>query len=845
MLLKKTYFSLFCLFLFLLFFSLNVFSDNPVAAVASSTAEVMPWQSTEKLTGAHDPTVIRDDRGIYTLLTTNNLLELRQSTDMVNWTTAGKILNAVPAWMNTSLNTKVENIWAPQIVFRNGRYWVYYCGSSFGTNNSAIGVASSPTLNTSASNYGWTDHGEVIKTTTANNYNAIDPELLTDKNGYLWLSFGSFWTGIKMIAMDPSTGKRLSSNTTVYSIAGRGGGAIEGPSTIEHNGYYFLFTSWDNCCAGLNSTYRTMVGRSTSPSGNYVDKQNRSLTNNFSEELLKSYGRYIGPGGGAPFKDGRRDYYALHYYNGNQNGSPTLQIREIVWDDANWPILAQPFLGRRLSYEAEHAMLTNSTIATGTNASNKEYVNAISAADSKVRFYINAFAAGEYTIRIHYAAAANASQFLKVNNGTTLEVLYPLTATIGQFPAGQAVSVKVILKEGGNTLEFTKGTSTVELDRVDVIRNVFEKLEGGAKDNGVGGNYVSIGNNTSMTANSWLMFENVDFANGGLKNLNIALAGDGTAQFRVSIDAPNDGTNATYTTTSRTNAFTLPSSLQTLTGVHDVYVTLISGTIELDYLQFDDKDFVADCNGVANGMAVLDNCDRCTGGTTGKTACTSVGEAEVDFCASNGVAESGNTGFKGASYLNTPNNLTGYITFNIDAVNAGNAIVSFRYANGGANDRAAKLTLNGVVLPDLSFPVTTAWTVWKTTEVQITLKAGVNTLTVASASSTDGLANFDQIGYVSPGLTKGSCLITGIVSGNTENSTVIYPNPSAASFNLNSKEYIQAITIVDLLGAEVYSKNNIPAGDEEIDLITQEGIYLIHIQYQSGFMEVKKLVKMK
>lgn len=558
-----------------------------VAAV-NATPEVIPWQSTERITGAHDPTIIRDERGVYTLLTTNNLLQLRQSTDMVNWTSVGRIFNSLPSWLNT-INSGIVDIWAPQIVYRNGRYWVYYSGSSFGSNNSAIGVASSPTLNISAANYAWTDHGEVFRSSTSNNYNAIDPELLTDNNGNLWLSFGSFWSGIKMIAIDPATGKRLANNNTVYSLASRGGGAIEGPSTIEHNGYYFLFTSWDNCCAGLNSTYRTMVGRSTSPSGGFVDKQNRSLMSNYSEELLRSYGRYIGPGGGAPFKDGRRDYYVHHYYNGNQNGSPTLQIREIVWDDSNWPILAQPFLGRRLSYEAEHALLTGSTISTSTNASNREYVSNISTATSKVLFYINAFAAGEYTIRLHYSAVSNASHFLKVNNGIAAEVLYPSTGNSGQFPTGQAVSVKVILKEGGNTLEFTKGTNTAELDRIDLIRNTFEKLEGGAKDNGVGDTYVSTGNNSSLTANSWLMFENFDFGNGGLKNLNIALSGTSSAQFRISIDAQNGSTNETFTTSNALNTFVLPASLQAVTGVHDVYVTLLSGSCQLDYLQFDNK----------------------------------------------------------------------------------------------------------------------------------------------------------------------------------------------------------------------------------------------------------------
>ena len=64
-----------------------------------------------------------------------------------------------------------------------------------------------------------------------------------------------------MIAIDPATGKQLASNKTLYTTASRGGSAIEGPSTIQHGKYYYLFAPWDKCCDGVNSTYRTMYGR--------------------------------------------------------------------------------------------------------------------------------------------------------------------------------------------------------------------------------------------------------------------------------------------------------------------------------------------------------------------------------------------------------------------------------------------------------------------------------------------------------------------------------------------------------------------------------------------------------
>ena len=182
----------------------------------------------EVLVGAHDPTVIRDTRGVYTLLTTNNLLQVRQSTDEINWKVVGNIVPAVPAWVTTALGPSVTDIWAPDARYRNGTYWVYYACSSFGTNNSVIGLATNPTLDPTAANYKWTDQGLVFQSSSANNYNAIDPASYVDLNGNAWMIFGSFWDGIKMIAIDPATGKQLASNTKVYSLASRGGGAIEG-----------------------------------------------------------------------------------------------------------------------------------------------------------------------------------------------------------------------------------------------------------------------------------------------------------------------------------------------------------------------------------------------------------------------------------------------------------------------------------------------------------------------------------------------------------------------------------------------------------------------------------------
>src|SRR5690606_27322151 len=104
----------------------------------------------------------------------------------------------------------------------------------------------------------WTNQGLVIESRTSDNYNAIDPNLVIDDQGRWWLSFGSFWSGIKMIQLDPATGRRLGSS--LISIAGRNGGAIEAPTIYKHGGYHHPLVSLRAGCRGADSTSHVMWG---------------------------------------------------------------------------------------------------------------------------------------------------------------------------------------------------------------------------------------------------------------------------------------------------------------------------------------------------------------------------------------------------------------------------------------------------------------------------------------------------------------------------------------------------------------------------------------------------------
>ena len=146
-----------------------------------------------------------------------------------------------------------------------------------------------------------------------------------------------------MRKLDAAPGKPATDDTTVHAIASRNGGAIEAASIVSHNGYYYLFVSFDACCKGTSSTYRTMVGRATQIT-RPLHGQGRPGhdVQGAAEQLLASAGRYIGPGGGTAWKDGSTYLYVFHYYDGDDSGNSKLQIRPIVFDASDWITLGDP-----------------------------------------------------------------------------------------------------------------------------------------------------------------------------------------------------------------------------------------------------------------------------------------------------------------------------------------------------------------------------------------------------------------------------------------------------------------------------------------------------------------------
>jgi arabinan endo-1,5-alpha-L-arabinosidase len=318
-------------------------APDGAASDGAAPACVTSVTSQHLAVGAHDPSMTHVAGGDWYLFVTGGVLNVRKSPDLQKWSGAGSLFPSIPGWIATELGQTITDLWAPDISYFNGQYHVYYAGSVFGSNHSVIGLATNTTLDAAAPGYKWVDDGLVIESNaigTHDDWNAIDPNIAFDAAGDPWLVFGSFWSGIKLRRIDAPTGKLSSADTTLYSLAARPSpGAIEASSIVLHNGYYYLFVSFDACCQGVNSTYRTMVGRATKITGPYEDRMGGAMLAGNAEQLLVTTGRYIGPGGGTAFRDGACYYYVYHYYDGQANGAPTLAMRPIGWTADDWPTL--------------------------------------------------------------------------------------------------------------------------------------------------------------------------------------------------------------------------------------------------------------------------------------------------------------------------------------------------------------------------------------------------------------------------------------------------------------------------------------------------------------------------
>ena len=300
----------------------------------------------------HDPVMAKED-GVYHIFATGMGIQRMTSKDRKNWQVkAMPVMTVIPKWTRDSVPGFDKHVWAPDIIRWHNKWWLAYSCSTFGKNGSAIGLLSAAKLDSPI----WNDEGCIVASReNRHNWKAIDPNFVIDDNDTPWMVWGSFWDGIQIVRLDttmhvakgekPRTlARRYAPGTTTAepnpTSAHAGTNAIEAPFVMKHQGYYYLFVSWDYCCRGSKSNYRVAVGRSKNVDGPYLDKRSNDMLNGGGTVLLEGDKKqYEATGHCAAYSIDGKDIFICHGYSTEMKGAPVLIQREIRWTDDGWPEL--------------------------------------------------------------------------------------------------------------------------------------------------------------------------------------------------------------------------------------------------------------------------------------------------------------------------------------------------------------------------------------------------------------------------------------------------------------------------------------------------------------------------
>ena len=275
---------------------------------------------------APDPTIIKAN-GLYYLYATGE--KIYRSNNMINWQYVRKVFEGKtrPSFVD------VSSYWAPCITKQNNRYVLYFALSTWGGVDAAgIGVA---TASTPEGPFDIANgNGKLFQSGEVGVKNSIDPNYI-EENGRKYIIWGSFY-GIYGIELN-SDGLTVKDTRNKFQLAGT---YFEAPYIYKRGGYYYLFGSIGSCCEGDNSTYQTVVGRSTSFTGPYTARNGGRMLDNSFEVLLSGNSVWAGPGHNSRIIEDNSGttwmtYHA--YIKGQSNIGRTALIDEVKWSNDGWP----------------------------------------------------------------------------------------------------------------------------------------------------------------------------------------------------------------------------------------------------------------------------------------------------------------------------------------------------------------------------------------------------------------------------------------------------------------------------------------------------------------------------
>jgi len=311
----------------------SVLAASVMAAVLDAPARAQ----TTGVNGTHDPSRIVESNGKFFFCSTGG--SCAASTDGLAWSSTGLRLT-VPSWSTTYTPGGNQGIWAPDIVYAQGKYFIYYsfCGVPAANAPCVIGLTTTPTLDSTAPGYKLTDAGMVVNNPTNDStyqFSTIDPGPIIDPSGNLWSSWGSGYgkdqtlTQLWLTRLD-TTGLPLASDTAYKppTVLGHAleTGRREGSYVHYRNGYYYLFWNEGSCCDGTSSTYTIWVARSQG-----------SITGPYSgnKVFYAGSGNIHGPGHMGIYSACGVERFTYHYY---PTATSILGENDLTWSADDWPV---------------------------------------------------------------------------------------------------------------------------------------------------------------------------------------------------------------------------------------------------------------------------------------------------------------------------------------------------------------------------------------------------------------------------------------------------------------------------------------------------------------------------
>ncbi len=302
--------------------TLHIARMKLLLALVTTLALASPGLALDGQIGIHDPsTLIQCDGKWYTYGTGGGTLV---SDD--GWT-----------WRRGAMPSRSGL--APDIIHIGNRYYIYIARNVGAQPRAEINMIWTMSLDPNSPDYKWEEGGVVVSSDGIEDCNAIDPGLFLDPvNGKLWLTYGSYFGFIRLVELDPNTGKRANPNDQPLDLAIN----CEASTMMFHDGWYYLLATHGSCCRGADSGYNIRVGRAQSVFGPFLDNMGVGMLQGGGKLFVGSGGRVVGPGhfGLLDRGDGLQKFSCHYEADLDRGGASVLDIRPLLWQDG-WPVAGE------------------------------------------------------------------------------------------------------------------------------------------------------------------------------------------------------------------------------------------------------------------------------------------------------------------------------------------------------------------------------------------------------------------------------------------------------------------------------------------------------------------------